>query len=654
MSAITRLYAVLFFVFISCTVNAQELMNKDSLLKVLGSAKADTNRVLLYISIGQQYENNQPDSAIYYYTQAKLWSEKINYPVGLIKYVNNITYVYNMQGKLDSALQLNLYSVTIAEKINDKRRLAFCLANTAVTYMKMEQYENAVDYFLKATKILEALNNKEQLHVLYNDLSILYAKMRQYARAIQFGRQAVEGSRSLNDSTNLGNALGTLATALISANKSSDAEKYLREGIDISRRTNNKYLLETLLINLSRTEMLSSHIDRQLSANTEALKLAKELDDAEGITISYRLLATYYFNKKDFVQASTYAGQALQVAKAAVQPANEQQAYLVLSDIALGLQNMADYSRFRRQYDSIDQLLLNQQIIRHVKEMETRFEAVKKDDRIHQLEKENQLKSFLIRQKNMLNGLLIAASILILIISLLSYKSYRQRQLLQKNKIQELEKEQQLMATEALLKGQEDERIRLAKDLHDGLGGMLSGIKYSLNAVKGNLIMTTANAQSFERSIDMLDASINEMRRVAHNLMPEALVKFGLHQSLQDFSNDVNSTGVVRLRYQSIGIENTTIDQAVEITVFRVIQELVNNVLKHASATELIVQLTKAADKITITVEDDGIGFDAGNLKNSGGIGWGNIRSRINYLKGRIDIRSKQAEGSSVYIEIPI
>ena len=111
-----------------------------------------------------------------------------------------------------------------------------------------------------------------------------------------------------------------------------------------------------------------------------------------------------------------------------------------------------------------------------------------------------------------------------LIISLLLIRNYKNKQELQQRRITELETEKQLTATEDVLKGEEKERTRLAKDLHDGLGGMLSGIKHSLNAMKGNLVMTPENHQAFERSMDMLDSSIREMRRVAHNMMPEALV----------------------------------------------------------------------------------------------------------------------------------
>ena len=205
-----------------------------------------------------------------------------------------------------------------------------------------------------------------------------------------------------------------------------------------------------------------------------------------------------------------------------------------------------------------------------------------------------------------------------------------------------------------MLKGEEQERTRLAKDLHDGLGGMLSGIKYSMNTMKGNLIMTPDNAQAFERSMEMLDNSIREMRRVAHNMMPEALVKFGLDTALKDFCNDINQSGALKINYQSFGMESGIIDQTTAITVYRIVQELINNTIKHAGAKEAIVQLTRTNGQLAITVEDDGKGFDTALLQRSKGIGWSNIQNRVDFLKGKLDVKAQPNKGTSVLIEINV
>ena len=239
-----------------------------------------------------------------------------------------------------------------------------------------------------------------------------------------------------------------------------------------------------------------------------------------------------------------------------------------------------------------------------------------------------------------------------LITLLLAWRNYTHRKKIQQQRISELETEKQLTATEAVLKGEEQERSRLAKDLHDGLGGMLSGIKHSMANMKENLIMTPENAAAFERSMDMLDSSIQEMRRVAHNMMPEALVKFGLDTALKDFCNDINQSGALNVSYQSIGMENEVVEQTTAIAIYRIVQELLNNTIKHTSAKNAIVQLSKEQSKITITVEDDGKGFDTSLLNKTRGMGWSNIQNRVEFLKGKIDVHSKVGKGTSVTVEI--
>jgi signal transduction histidine kinase len=169
--------------------------------------------------------------------------------------------------------------------------------------------------------------------------------------------------------------------------------------------------------------------------------------------------------------------------------------------------------------------------------------------------------------------------------------------------------------------------------------------------VKGNLVMTLDNQHAFERSMDMLDSSIKEMRRVAHNMMPEALVKFGLDAALRDFCNDINQSGALNITYQSIGLQNTMLEQTTSVTIYRIVQELVNNTMKHAAAKKAIVQVARVGNDLSVTVEDDGKGFDPSALQAEKGIGWTNIRNRVEFLKGRLDVQSAPNKGTSVLIE---
>jgi signal transduction histidine kinase len=171
--------------------------------------------------------------------------------------------------------------------------------------------------------------------------------------------------------------------------------------------------------------------------------------------------------------------------------------------------------------------------------------------------------------------------------------------------------------------------------------------------MKDNLIITPDNMAVFERSLDMIDTSIKELRRVAHNMMPEMLVKFGLDEALKEYCNSLNATKLIAVKYQSFGME-TRMDGSKEIIIYRIVQELLNNILKHAAASEALVQLVKEDSRLSIVVEDNGKGFDTSVLESNKGAGWTSIRSRIDYLQGQLDINSEAGKGTSVTIEINV
>jgi signal transduction histidine kinase len=214
-----------------------------------------------------------------------------------------------------------------------------------------------------------------------------------------------------------------------------------------------------------------------------------------------------------------------------------------------------------------------------------------------------------------------------------------------------LEKDKQLLIVDAMLKGQEEERSRIAKDLHDGLGGLLFGTKLSFMNVKENLALSAENSAMFDKSLSLLDNTIGDLRKVAQNLMPEALVKFGLHEAVRDFCDSVQSSSGIKVLYHELG-EKRKQGKTAEVFTYRIIQELVNNVVKHAGASRVIVQLTMSKDKTGITVEDNGKGFNKNDMTDTKSAGMANINYRVQYFNGTSDILTSPGNGTSVNIEL--
>ncbi len=632
-------------IFLFTTAHAQVLMNRDSLLKLLPQVKENKEAVELYIHLGQQYESNEPAIAKFYYRKAGDLSKKINYSEGEIRSIFNYTYVLNLEGKFDSSLQLNLLSVELAKKTADPELIGKAQFNTGTSYRILSQYQNAAVYYEEGKKIFAGIKN-ESMEAKANDiLQILYYDLKDYERAVFYGEKAAQYFRKTTDSVWLGNSLNNLGLSYSKQLKYDKAENSFEEVVEIGSRINNLDMHASALLNLADLSYKKGDYEKLKTAYEQVLAVAKELNSKEIQAISYRGISIYYFFKKDFEVAKTWALKALDIAKKGQVLTERAKIFEELSRIYYARQDVVTGQQYAEQAAIILDSINNDQIKKNIIDIEKKYESERKDNQI-------KLQQAELKQKSFFNYLLVGSASTILIISLLSYRNYRHKQTLQQQRISELETEKQLAATEAVLQGEEQERTRLAKDLHDGLGGMLSGIKYTLNNMKGNLIMTPENAQAFGRSIDMLDSSIREMRRVAHNMMPEALVKFGLDTAIQDFCYDINNSGALQVQYQSIGLMEAEIDQTKGVTIYRIVQELLNNILKHASAKNALVQLSYSDAVLTITVEDDGKGFDPSVLHQSKGIGWSNIQNRVQFLKGKWDVDSQAGKGTSVIIEL--
>lgn len=636
------------------SLSAQDTRYRDSILKLLQTAKYDSVKVILYLQLGAVYENNEPRTARRYIQQAMDLSKRIGHDKGTLRCCASYMSTFMEEGNWDSANYYNEQAFAIARKLKDSIEIGTCLFNKGIVYREQNDFDKALQYMLEGRAIIEKQDDKVLQMQLNDALGILYNERTEYDKAIPFGEKAVQLSRELKNKMLLAQSLVNLSMPYAGIKDLVKAEKAAKEALQIGEEEQDMRVQAAAIMNLGGIFLEKGDMINLRPYAQRSLALGRQIGSADGQSIALRALALTYLHEKNFPKAKELALEALEI--------NRQHSFLkeqaatlrLLSAIYYATGDMDKGLLYDTEMNTLLEKMIKDVLSEQSANLEKKYETQKKENTIKQLQAERAVQQLRIRQKNTLNYILIGSALALLIVAFLIYRTYKQKQRLQQQRISELEKEKQLTATEAVLKGEEQERTRLAKDLHDGLGGMLSGIKYSLISMKGNLIMTPDNAQAFERSLDMLDSSIQEMRRVAHNMMPEVLVKFGLDPALKDFCNDIMETGALQVVYQSVGLEDATIDQTTAITVYRIVQELVNNILRHAGAKNAFVQVTKLKDAMTITVEDDGKGFDTAALRTAKGIGWSNIQNRVEFLKGKLDVESSPDKGTSVLIELPV
>ncbi len=225
-----------------------------------------------------------------------------------------------------------------------------------------------------------------------------------------------------------------------------------------------------------------------------------------------------------------------------------------------------------------------------------------------------------------------------------------QNQRINQQKIKELEDELQINSMQSMIAGQEVERERIAKDLHDSLGGLLSTIKLQVERIPGS-VSGASRSPELNKATDLLDVAVSEVRTISQDLQPGALKRLGLVPAINDLVNRYQSSTGPEISFQHYGIPSV-LDQNLALSIFRIVQEILNNAIKHADASEIFVQLNKEEEALVIHVEDDGKGFDPDKKYKS--MGLENIRSRVNYLKGSLEIDSRQGIGTSFIIHIGI
>jgi signal transduction histidine kinase/tetratricopeptide (TPR) repeat protein len=557
----------------------------------------------------------------------------------------------------DEALVLNESSYLIHKRLKDKKEIANNLSQFGTIYQNKGDYVNATKYFIQSLDIAKELKAYSIIKYNYRCLSKINFLQNKAESALEYACKSINLDKISPNPREKALGLVSIADYYSMKNNIDSAEKYYAQSYDLLQKNNIHYSMAWVL-----SLWAIIYAEKDLIKTGEMMLKAQTIFDTiapESVFSANNIgnIGEVYFTiaKNDSLIAKP-AGNGIPGSKAKLLSEAEQYFKRCLlysaksKNVYTSLYftgNLADLQAYNGDYKNAYSSLQAK-----FKYNDSLF-SQKNKNAIAKLESEKELQQLtaINKQKSILNRILIGSAAALLLIGILGYRNFKTKQKLHKTQIIQLEKDKQLLAIDAMLKGQEEERSRLAKDLHDGLGGMLSGVKLSFVNMKENLIMDAESVTSFEKSILQLDNTIAELRKVAHNLMPEALVKFGLKNALLDFCNSMQLSGKTKIIFEHLGIERLLSNTA-DLYIYRIVQELINNALKHADANQILVQLTKTNDKVLLTVEDDGKGFNTENINPAKGIGLKNMQQRVDYLKGKIDIASQAGEGTSVNIEL--
>ncbi len=627
---------------------AQSLsVNTDSLENLISRLPNDTSKVNRLIDIARKVAFENRTKAAQAIGQAIALAKKINDPFGLSSAYGLKASILFYEMKLDSSKLLLDKGYALVYKNSDLRSrnlTANFIHKYASIYQQRQKYDSAVLFYLEAARIFIEIKDEPKVIYSYYNISGIYNSLDNYPKASFYARQAQQVAIKTKNPEYVVRGMIALADAFVTGKQYDSILSISRNGLNLATQSNMAFPIGKFHSLLGiYYEKRTMKYDSAIFHFKIALDKFNKMNIPYDVAIVLNNIGHAYFKMKDYSNSVTYLKEASELSRQLKLDQVLQLSLLDLSNAEEELGHMNESLKYLKEYIKVNDTLQVKNNQKMVNDLEAKYQTAKKEELL-------QLQQKTISQKNILNYILGTVAFSVLVITYLLYTAYKQKQTLQERKIIQLQSEKLLLASESILKGQEDERSRMAQDLHDGLGGMLSSIKLTLSSMKGNIILTENNARLFAKAFEQLDSSIGEMRRVAHNMMPEALVKLGLQQALQDYCDSINESKQLRVDTQFYGLENR-MDGTTEIIVYRIIQELVNNSIKHAKATNLLVQVMKRGDELNITVEDNGTGFNPDGIIAKEGAGLSNIRSRVDYLKGQIDIQSAPGTGTSVHID---
>ncbi|MFZ4057736.1 MAG: tetratricopeptide repeat protein [Ferruginibacter sp.] len=506
--------------------------------------------------------------------------------------------VMNQWGKKDSSLILFEKAEQVFRKIKAQNELAACLNNIGFTLSELGRKEDAMQYFMDGLKISESLNDQPSLASSYNNFGKFLMESRNLKDAKLYLEKSIVLCRQINDQMTLGKALVNLGNVYVTDLKYDKGIELWIEADSVFEKIQFKRGIQAVNNNLGAVYLRKHDFAGAIPYLKKALEIAAALKTNSGVALIQQNIGFAYTYLKNYPEAKSWFLQAEATALLYSDKYTLGEIYKHRSSYDSAVGDFKHAYFYQLKYDDIKDSLLNEKISRQISELQLKFETEKKERLIQQ-------QQFSISKRNYwiagIAGLLILST-------LLGFSYHRRNQLRQEKRLQFEIIKQQDFATKAIIEAEENERKRIAGDLHDGIGQMMSAAKMNLSGFQSRMkFVDDHEAQAFDRIIALVDESCKEVRAVSHNMMPNALLKSGLSSAVKEFIDKIDSK-MLKVNLYTEGL-NERLDANVETVLYRVIQECVNNVIKHAKANTLDIALIKDNEGIAATIEDNGVGF---------------------------------------------
>ena len=659
-----KIYLLILFLFLSAVSHSQVILSLDddsvyidSIAKIAKNTKSDSIKCLYSFKLSKMYLMVQDAK------KSKEYLEQANKLKGRFPFLNDAGIFYNASRFLEKG-DVDGFEKTLLEGNNKLKKYynteAFRIrAIILQNYGIMQQRKNNEKAYMKllineAIPAAKKSRDYELISGLYKAVAIIFMNNNEREKASEYLSEAQKYiERAIKKSPTL--AESKMETYIINAENLVelqhfyDAQKVLDKAFSTLKNFPESNLNDSYFYSEG---LYYARLNKNADALASYEKGIKSAEKHQNQIALNRLKYAEYevnFKLKNYGKAKANLEYLLEKTPFIVDQKNY---YNKLSEVYNATKNYDKAYFYANKSNRINDSLNDTKFKSEIVELEAKYKKAENEKKINLLQSQNE-KAALLVNNNRLNTILFAVlSVLLFLIVLFLWilnnnqkKLSIQKEINHEQELTSLEDQQKLSVSNALIEGEEVERKRIARDLHDGLGSMLSGLKIHLKLAEKE------NALSAAEVNNLLDKSIKELRNISQNLMPESLLKLSLEHALRDLCM-ANSNAKTQIEFQYL-IQKPNLPKNYEIVIYRIIQELLNNALKYAEASLILVSCSQNKDTFFITVEDNGVGFDIMD-KNNNGMGLRNIKNRVEILKGKLEIESEVNKGTSAYIELKV
>lgn len=597
------------FLLFPLVLFSQEQSLKQQLQVAIDTTKNVQKKVQLYADLAWEHIMTENDSAIVIADKALQFSKKNNYPLG-------------------EAISLEIKGLHYE--------------------VNKGEYQKASEYYFKGIKICEA-NQLSYASSIYHSLGVMFHTSDNYSKAKEYYTIAYNRAKKDDDMLLLKKAIINLGSVSSSLKEYKKAEILLLEALAIPLRKELDYSINANLGNLyirqKEYEKAIPFLQKATIQNPENRNSEKNL--------------SYLIDAKAALKDTTGMTDILERAFKSLKTSDASRTNsIMLMSISNYYRAFGNYKKaleLRDDYLTLYENIKEKQRDETVYDLETKYQTETKERKII-------AQQLTIERKNRQNSQIIFglfALSLFLVGFYIFYKKRikyhqtiaKQKEELQKQKLYELKQQHKMTSLSSMIEGQEAERLRIAKDLHDSLGGLLSTVKSHFSTLhKDNSILK--DNELADKTHHLIGEACVEVRRISHNMMPHALTLSGLKGALEDLGEQLNQQGYTTTF--EINSLPDSITETKKVMLFRLIQELISNIRKHAKAKHILIQLLHHKNELNLLIEDDGIGFNYKKAIRKDGVGLKSINSRVEFLDGTINWDSKEKEGTIININIPL